>query len=230
MSMRAVLVFGVVLLAGVGAVGAQDTAAWEKRLQARHEQLVKQNGPGTDAALRTKLLAMRDADQAARFRNVQDVAQKKPTDAHELHALDVRLTGQLKAIVAAKGWPTIHLVGIDASDAPMLILIHSPDHVWQRSLLPQLEDLAKAGKIDGSQLALVIDKELLAMGKPQRFGSQFKFVGGKAMMVAVEDPAGLDKRREAVMLPPLAVYKKKLGEMYHVEVSDVILRPEAKKD
>jgi hypothetical protein len=213
----------------VAACAQAQNQPWQAALQQRHDALVEQNGPGTDAALRGLLLTLRAQDQKARFENSQAVEKEQVADAHELVALDRRLTAKLKAIVAKSGWPTIKLVGIDASNGAMLILTHSPDHAWQRELLPKLEALARAGQIDGSPLAVVVDKELVALGKPQRYGTQFKFVDGKAMMFAVEDPATLERRRAEVLLPPMDVYRQALGEMYHVEVSDVILRPDEAK-
>ncbi|MDE1163447.1 MAG: hypothetical protein PW792_16100 [Acidobacteriaceae bacterium] len=224
--LRTSLVAACLFAATVAVCSAQEPA-WETRLGAKHEALVRDNGPGTDAELRTRLLAMRDEDQNARFQNIKDVAARKPADAHELAELDAKLTEELQEIVDEKGWPTVHLVGYDASQAASLILIHSPDHAWQRSMLPQLEALVQNNQIDGSQIALVVDKELVAAGKPQRYGSQFKFVDGQAMMIAVEDPAHLDERREKAMLPPLDAYKKMLGDMYHVTVSNIILAPTA---
>ena len=85
----------------------------------------------------------------------------------------------------------------------MLILTHTSDHAWQRQLLPQLQELADANKIDLSPLALVIDKELVAEGKLQRYGSQFKFFNGEIAMYAVENPATLDQRRAKALLPPM---------------------------
>lgn len=197
---------------------------WEKRLADRHAQLVAKNGPGTDAALRDQLLTMRKEDQDARFRNINGA--NKAADVAALGQLDASLTSQLKTIVAAHGWPTIQLVGSDASDGAMLILIHSPDHAWQRAMISQLTPLAQQDKIDGSSLALLTDKELVAEHKLQRYGTQFKFVDGQAMMFAVEDPAHLDQRREQALLPPMSVYRKQLGDMYHVPVSDMIVRAE----
>src|SRR6185437_13152994 len=129
------------------------------------------NGSGTDAALRTQLLKMRDTDQAARgFVSAPAASTKQRLQS--LPATDAQLTEELKQIVAQKGWPTIALVGIDASNAAMLILTHTADHAWQQQLLPQLEGLADARKIDPSALALVVDKELVSAGKLQRYGSQ----------------------------------------------------------
>lgn len=211
---------------GVAQEAQGSPPAWKVELERRHAELVNRNGPGTDAALRDKLMAMREADQTAPERGLVKVAPEdvaKMQAAANLHETDTRLTAELKAIVAEKGWPTIAMVGIEASNAAMLVLTHTRDHAWQLSLLGQLEELADAGKIDGSALSTVIDKELVSEGKLQRYGSQFKVADGGLAMFGVEDPAGLDKRRATVFLPPMEVYKQMLGEMYHLKVTDKIV-------
>ncbi|QHN05156.1 hypothetical protein FTO74_18725 [Granulicella sp. WH15] len=195
--------------------------AWKQELQQRHDALVQQNGPGTDTALRDQLMGMRNQDRVAR--GLQQAPGTKPAIATNLAEIDASLTEQLKGIVKAKGWPTIALVGIEASNGAMLILTHTADHEWQRSLLPTLVNLADAGKIDGSTLALVVDKELIAEGKLQRYGSQFKLVDGAMAMYAVEDPGGLDRRRAQVLLPPMDAYKQQMASIYHLKVSNQIV-------
>lgn len=206
------------------AVQAAPTPAWQVAIQQRRQELIEKNGPGTDAALRDRLLKMREEDQSARGfgRGVQSAAATKEL-MQKLPATDARLTAELKQIVAQKGWPTISLVGIDASNAAMLLLTHTPDHAWQRQLLPELQELADAGKIDASPLALVIDKELVAEGKLQRYGSQFKFINGAMAMYAVEDPSHLEDRRAEALLPPMSVYKETLSRMYHLKASDDVV-------
>jgi hypothetical protein len=199
-----------------------EHSSWAVDLGKRHAELVARNGPGKDAALRARLLRMRDEDQAAPERGLVKVDPKN-IDAYRkalnLHATDTRLTAELKAVVAKNGWPTIAMVGYDASNAAMLILTHTRDHVWQRSMLPRLENLASEGKIDGSALATVVDKELVSEGKLQRYGTQFKVMGGKMAMFAVEDREGLDARRAVVFLMPMDAYEHLLSEMYHLPVS-----------
>ena len=228
------------LLARTGAAAAQSARQsanpnldeWQADLKRRHDELIRSNGPGTNPAVRDQLLAMLAQDQQAR--GLAGAATSSTTNSKEgkklqvagnLNEIDAALSDQLKALIATHGWPTIALVGIDASNAAMLILTHSRDHVWQRSLLPQLEQLANHGAIDGSSLALVVDKELISEGKPQRYGSQFKLVDGKMAMYAVEDPGGLDGIRARVFLPPMDVYKKQLSDMYHFQVSTQIVQP-----
>ena len=147
--------------------------ASEAAIAKRRAELVAQNGAGTDAALAERLLKMRVRDQTARGL-MRRAAGEPVGEAKPLSETDRELTTELKQIVAERGWPTIALVGIDGSDAAMLVLTHTPDHEWQVSLLPELERLADSGKIDPAPLALAIDKQLVAAGLPQRYGSQFK--------------------------------------------------------
>ncbi len=197
---------------------------WEADLQKRHDALIRANGPGTDAGLRAQLLSMGMQDQEARgIMNGQPMDKARYTQADNLREVDKNLTAQLKEIVGKSGWPTIALAGYEASNAAMVILIHTADHTWQRSLLPDLEQLADAGKIDGSPVATLVDKELISEGKLQRYGTQFKVLGDRMAMFAVEDPAGLDARRAKVFLPPIEPYEQRMSELYHLKVSKEIV-------
>jgi hypothetical protein len=102
----------------------------------------------------------------------------------------------------------------------MTMLIHSQDHAWQASLLPKLQRLGDANKIDGSEYALLVDKERVSRGKPQLYGTQFKFENNAMTMYAVEDPTGLDARRAKVMLMPVEAYKEMLSSEYHMKTTD----------
>ena len=214
----------VVCLGTVGVVRAQSPdggdAVWRNDMAARHAELIKRNGPGTDAALRDKLVAMYARDQEAR-----GVGTGKPAYTAKTAAVDVKLTAELKEMVARHGWPVIAMVGYDASNDAMAMLTHSPDHAWQLSLVPKLEKLAGEGKIDGSALATVVDKELVSEHKLQRYGTQFKVVDGGMAMFAVEDPAGLDARRAMVFLMPIKAYEGMLEQTYHLKLSDTVVEP-----
>jgi hypothetical protein len=167
---------------------------------------------------------MRDKDQAVRgFAGGRQVSGMTPDMLAKLPATDAELTLELKQIVDQKGWPTIALVGMEASNGAMLILTHTADHAWQAKILPQLEQLADARRIDASQLALVIDKELISEGKLQRYGTQFKFVNGEMAMYGVEDPGGLDQLRARALLPPMKVYKETLAQIYHLKAGNAIV-------
>jgi hypothetical protein len=200
---------------------SEPTPAWKVNIDVRRKQLIEQNGYGTDAPLRDQLMKMRATDQAAR--GFVSAAGTKQQMMQKLPVTDAELTAELKQIVQQKGWPTIAMVGIDASNAALLILTHTADHAWQLQLLPQLEQLADTHKIDPSSLAFVVDKELVAKGKLQRYGTQFKYINGGMAMYGVEDPGGLDQQRAHALLPPIDVYKKQLTQIYHLPASNAIV-------
>ena len=209
---------------------SKETPAWQTAIVARHNELVQSNGPGTDAALRDRLIKMGDEDQAVRgFAHGRQVSGTTKDMLQKIPQTDARLTAELQEIVKAGGWPTIALVGIEASNAAMLILTHTADHAWRRQLLPELQTLADTSKIDGSGFALVVDKELVAEGKLQRYGSQFKFINGAMAMYALENPSGLDERRAKALLPPIDVYKEQLSQIYHLKATDDVVMAPAPK-
>jgi hypothetical protein len=205
-------------------VETKKPASWEIEVKERHEDLIRANGPGTDTVLRAHLREMGEEDQAARgIVNGKQTSAMTKEMMQKLSQTDTHLTLELKQIVEEKGWPTIALAGIDASNAAMLILTHTPDHAWQRQILPQLQALADTGKIDPSPLAMVVDKELVAEGKLQRYGSQFKYTNGEIAMYAVEDPGNLDQRRAKALLPPMDVYKETMFNIYHLKIADTVV-------
>ncbi len=233
-SFRFLAVFAALSVLGTTASAWQAAPAaskdWKADIARRREALIATNGPGTDAAYRAELLKMRDEDQQARGMDPAAKSKGHVEFATNLAEIDAALTNQLKLDVQTKGWPTIALVGIEASNAAMLVLTHTHDHAWQASLLPMLINLADEKKIDGSSLALAIDKELVFEGKLQRYGTQFKQMDdGTIAMYGVEDPGGLDRERAEVMLPPIGVYKQMMAETYHLKVSNKIAMAVAQK-
>ena len=220
------MMFGLWLPASMAYPQAKDdwqnspeAQRFEQRVEAARAELIRINGPGTDKKLKAELLAMRDSDQGIRDRILTLPNAQQKTLKPRLERTDARLTAELKGIVQSHGWPTIALVGYDASDAAALVLIHSPDHDFQWRLIPQLQQLVEQKKIVGSDIATLIDKALVAAGKPQRFGTQFSWQGESAMVMSpVEDPAHLDQRRATYLLPPMDLCKRMLAEMYHRKV------------
>lgn len=216
--MRLSLLFGCIL---IGAV--PSSAQSEKLLEQKEKALVRLNGNGTDAALRQQLLGMGKLDQHVR-KPLETMFTKtaKPTSEsisavnRTIEQTDQKLTEQLKRIVAKNGWPTIHLVGAEASSAAAIILVHSPDHDFQRGLLPQLDILVSDGKIIGADIAILIDKFLQADGKLQRFGTVFQVSNGEAVLDPIEDPAHVDELRAKYMLPSIGDFKKSFAKAFHV--------------
>jgi hypothetical protein len=193
--------FILVAVIGVGAVSAQRTGA-----------------AAANEALRAELVELAREDQ----RDREDVSEGlRSTDgayAKRLMSNDAARTDRLKAIVARHGWPTVALVGRDGVKAAWLLLQHSEDWSWQKSMLPAVEAAADAGEIHKSDLAVLTDRVLVRSGRPQRYGNSFSLVGGRLVADPIEDEARVDERRAAVGLPAMAEYARELSEMYKMPV------------
>ncbi|WP_419949121.1 DUF6624 domain-containing protein [Candidatus Palauibacter sp.] len=113
---------------------------------------------------------------------------------------------RLRRIIEAFGWPGTDLVGPDGAEAAWIVLQHAigePDLL--RRALPLLQTAAREGRGNPRHAAMLEDRIRFFEGRPQRYGTQFDWdADGNLSPGAVEDPQGLDERRRAVGLPPLA--------------------------
>ena len=207
-----IALFTAVLVGNQAWPQSQD---WEVEAQKKVDALIEKNGPGTDLNLQKRLLQMMEEDQAIRHKLFDAPADKQGEIVQALEEGDRERTAELKEIIQKHGWPTIQLVGIKASQAAAGIFNHSPDHEFQGKMLPQLTRMVEQEEIVGSDLGHIIDKVLLSEGRPQLFGTVFRFEGEFLIMEPVQDPEHLDQRRAKYLLPPMNIYIRDLETMYH---------------
>ncbi|HUF64855.1 MAG TPA: DUF6624 domain-containing protein [Gemmatimonadaceae bacterium] len=170
-------------------------------------------------SVREELVQLGEQDQAAR----EEFTPEKMQDTVFLMTMlrgDSLRTRRLRQIVDGYGWPTRAAVGPEAADAAFLILKHSPDHEFRKSMVPLLEDLAQEGTMPPSEVAMLVDRVLVQEGKHQRYGTQFSIEGGELVMHPVEDEEGLDERRRQMQLAPMEEYRRLLEEQYRASVSE----------
>ena len=119
-------------------------------------------------------------------------------------------TKELKNIVKEHGWPTVALVGKKASYNAWLIAQHSnSDRTFQRKARGMLIKINKSnpGEINKAHIAYLTDRLLIARGKPQKFGTQFKFnKKGELKVRPIENRRSVDVWRRKYNLPPLKDY------------------------
>lgn len=163
---------------------------------------------GTD---RERLERMFDIDQAGREALERVDFAKLPAPerqaaqavvSSEIAAHDASDQLALKAMTPAAGWFLPDVYGSKAAQAAFLIVQHATnDPQLMRTTLVKLEPLAREGKIDGGQYALMYDRVALEFDhKLQRYGSQVTCTAGRWGAGELEDPARLDERRRAVGL------------------------------
>jgi hypothetical protein len=121
-------------------------------------------------------------------------------------AVDHERQRRLADILDSWGWPTIALVGAQASQAAWLLAQHAPDLGFMERCLELMRDLP-AGSIHPANLAYLQDRVLMRRGEPQVYGTQFVGSGGDLHVHPIGDPDHLDERRAAVGLGPFAAYE-----------------------
>jgi len=80
------------------------------------------------------------------------------------------------------------------------------DPKFQSDLLPVLKQRHAAGELPSNDLARIIDRILVAEGKPQRFGTQFDWFAETFEMPEPTTLTAIDGERSRLGLMPLADY------------------------
>lgn len=155
--------------------------------------------------LRDELLKMGARDQEVRQATVK--VFKSPEEFQQWSQIDANNRKRLKEIIGRYGWPTIAMVGKDGEQAAWLIAQHSDDdREFQRMVLCLIEPLTRTGEADPISYAYLYDRT----HEPQRYGTQGDCVSRDAWQpFEIEDIAGVDERRRALGMPPLAEYAKR---------------------
>lgn len=148
-----------------------------------------------DEALRAELLRRVEKDQVAR--KAHDVDGMQEADAENLP--------WLKRLVAERGWPGSSLVGVDGAHAMWLLVQHATtDIAFMRHCLGLLTAAVAAGEASRVDQAYLTDRVLLHEGEQQVYGTQLTRQGGKWVPRNLRDPDGVEERRAAVGMKPLA--------------------------
>ena len=139
-------------------------------------------------------------DELAASGELQQGYHPRMAAVHEKNAL------RLEEIIARIGWPTERLVGGRAAEAAWLIAQHAIAHPqFQRSCHKLLAAAARDHLIPAWQPAMLEDRIRMFEGRPQLYGSQLEpDQHGTLRPYAIEDPEGVEERRRAVGLEPLA--------------------------
>ena len=243
---------------------SQDTAARAHRIQRAWLGLIlaawlvtiagcaRSSGPSVSAqtpnadrstaadmdALKTELIAMADRDQELRKKGMDEgLSREDRADAaRQCGEVDQVHTARLKEIVDRHGWPTISMVGEDASFGAFLLVQHADhDPAFQARCLPMLEAAAEQGEVSKKALAYLTDRVRVKQERPQVYGTQYQgkkdeagnFITGENGQIIyivplVEDIDRLDERRRAAGLGPWKEYEKSMAQLHK---RDPVKRP-----
>lgn len=152
--------------------------------------------PTFDETLRDELVSMLRADQA-----------NGGSDAARVE--------RLQEIIAVYGWPTYDLVGRRGEDAAWLIAQHADlQPAFQERALGLLRRAVEDGQASPGNLAYLEDRVAVANGQPQTYGTQIRCTrSGPRPTTPIKDRAGVDDRRAAAGLEPLAAYVREMTQI-----------------
>ena len=157
--------------------------------------------------LRHELLCRAERDQAARSTPEPDWEVVNSVDADNL--------AWLKEVVSEVGWPVTSMVGEDGAHAAWLLAQHADsDPEFQRICLDLVTQAVACGEVLPTELAYLTDRVLLAEGKPQEFGTQFKGREGRWVPQWLRHPERVDERRAALGLGTLAENTARIAAEY----------------
>ncbi len=183
--------------------------------------VLAQTKPLVNADLQKELIEMGKEDQKHRGELMELIEQHDDGPnkdkqmaryqrlVEEVNAIDKRLLQRLEAIIAHYGWPTISLVGKEASGNAFLIIQHA-DLEYQKKYFPLLKEAAAKNEARKSEIAMLEDRILMREGKRQIYGSQLRSNPntGKLELYPIEDEENVDARRASVELMPMKEYMK----------------------
>jgi hypothetical protein len=195
------------------AAAPPDPTVERVRAIAGHAQVIEDivGMAGVDQAMRTTML-----EATSKLPPEQRDAIMKPAGAL-IEAQDRLHVQRLKAIIAIHGWPKISETSERTSAAAVTLANHASfDLAFQRQVLALIEPLAATREARPEDYARLYDRLATVDKRPQRYGTQGTTCkdGRYAVPADLEAPEGLEARRAAVGLQPMAEYLAALDKMY----------------
>lgn len=171
--------------------------------------------------LREELLAMMAEDQAVRTgvappgddRTAQEMFDAWPQ-------VDADNALRMAEILDEFGWPGWSLVGEDGALAAWVLIQHADFNLdLQKRGLAMMRAAVEADDADPSDLAYLVDRVLVAEGKPQIYGTQLGIDadGEITPRTPIEDEVNVDARRAEVGLGTLEAYYEEFREAIESE-------------
>jgi uncharacterized protein DUF6624 len=121
-------------------------------------------------------------------------------------ALHQQNAARLSALIDTHGWPGRSRAGEDGARAAWLVLQHAIGNPGlMRRGLALLRSGVGDGEVSPREVAMLEDRIRTFEGRPQRYGTQFDWdEHGALSPLPLDDPTGVDARRRAIGLEPLA--------------------------
>lgn len=152
----------------------------------------------------TELVERGNLDQSVRHAYHGDPSND---NLSEMRRVDEENIAWLLELLPQAGWPDSRRFGDEAARAAFLIVQHSgrKDLMW--TAREALQGEVRADRFPASRLALLHDRLQLALGYPQKYGSQIHtFDDGPSFVAPLLNPERVDAYRAEAGLEPLSEY------------------------
>ncbi|MDB4908867.1 MAG: hypothetical protein JWO05_3651 [Gemmatimonadetes bacterium] len=137
-------------------------------------------------------------------------------------------TTEMKAVFEANGFPGRKMVGAAASSAAARMFNLTREVSFQERVLAAMEKAVAAGDAAPLDLALLTDVTRRNSGRPQVYGTALTMSPtGQIVPLPIQDSAGVDARRKAVGLGPLADSLAAIKPLVLPSGAPMITRPPA---
>jgi hypothetical protein len=161
---------------------------------------------------------MYEEDQKARFEVINSGQLDSEERARAMEKIDREHLPRLKAIIEKFGWPGIRVIGEKGVDTMWLLVQHCDRDIdFQKLCIQLLKNAVSQGEAHKRHLAYLTDRVLVNERKSQIYGTQVQIIEGQIILLPIEDPGHLDKRREEMELESFAEYLSLLKKVYHLE-------------
>lgn len=158
--------------------------------------------------LRANLESFADQSIEAR-RAVMPIGNRHGFESYEMDSLNrlINFRDSLHlryavSVLAEHGWLGISIIGEKANISLFLAVQYANLQVRER-YYPLLEASAQKGESSRSQMAAMKDRMLVDKKLPQRYGTQWNYVGGREVLFPLEDVSSVNNNRIRVGIEPL---------------------------
>lgn len=190
----------------------------------------------TNPQLAQTIDSLYQIDQDVQWKIMAAIENKIPFDSiQKLQELEQTIfkkhTPLIKSIYSRHGYPTIEIVGKQASSHFFVLIQHSDsDPAFQAEMLPILDKYSKEGKVSRTDYAYLYDRVQRNTGGMQLYGTQLTYDENGNLFDSSDkiiypkdlaEPHNVDERRKEVGLEPI--------EQYYEQVLKMLGRPRTKK-
>jgi hypothetical protein len=145
-------------------------------------------------ALTSEILKRVEEEQRVRKLQVSGKAKRS-----EYKKLDRQNTKWIKSVFAEFGWPTYSLIGKNAAEGIVLMVLHADQDIeFQKDALKLMRKLLKKSpnEISKARIAYLTDRILWNEGKPLWFGTLYDTKGTQVTVRKIKEPENVDNRRK----------------------------------